>query len=77
MHLEVIYYEIGDSQLSWSRIFLREIMAENVPKNDQNQVFWWDTHSKLGHKWPKIRQTVDLGHLKPILYQPRGGFTPN
>ena len=52
-------------------------MAENVPKNDQNQVFWWDTYSKLGHKWPKIRQTVDLGHLKPILYQPRGGFTPN
>ena len=65
------------TQNFWSRTFLREIMAENVPKNDQNQVFWWDTHSKLGHKWPKIRQTVDLGHLKPILYQPRGGFTPN
>ena len=65
------------NQNFWSRTFLREIMAENVPKNDQNQVFWWDTYSKLGHEWPKIRQTVDLGHLKPILYQPRGGFTPN
>ena len=68
------------TQNFWSRTFLGEIMAENVPKNDLNQAFWWGTHSKLGHEWiewPKIRQTVDLGHLKPILYQPRGGFTPN
>ena len=51
-------------------------MAENVPKNDQNQAFWGDMHSKLGHKWPKIRKTVDLGQLKPILTQLRGTFNP-
>jgi len=52
-------------------------MAENVPKNGQNHAFWGDMHSKLGHKCPKIKKTVDLGQLKPILYQPRGTSTPN
>jgi hypothetical protein len=50
------------------------MMAKMVLKNDQNQAFWGDMHSKLGYKKPKIRKIGNIGHLKPILTQLRGTF---
>jgi len=62
------------TQNFWSGTFLWKIMAKIVLKNDQNQVFWGDTHSKLGHKRPKIRKLGNLRYLGPILIKLMGTF---
>ena len=51
-----------------------ENYGQNSTENDQNQVFWGDTHSKLGHKRPKIRKLGNLGYLGPILIKLMGTF---
>ena len=49
-------------------------MAKIVLKMTKIRYFGGDTHSKLGHKRPKIRKLGNLGYLGPILIKLMGTF---